>query len=386
MKMNKTTNLTADKETNMSKSMRTGIIRYNITDNNRKYCGQPRNFNVPKVVSIINGNVVQELVSKGDMYGYLGHGVRLQYGLTPSEAEPAISADGKMQLMPIDPCLRTISIKAYDDGTIEHEAEFIDNHLGRTAWEWFNNKTGGFSSVFTPSAENPTNFFGFDYVRMPNFDNNRGYIVADSAMYCITNEQKQLSLKQRAALQMAKLEEREVIMDSLVQNYLNLQNQLVSEIYENQQLTSKLDNLRATYDSTQKDIAALKSSVDSLTYENSRLIMPQQHQPMLKVDVNSDAHQNTVMDALATGQKRYEPMMSINLNDHQDKNCKMHSVEKVSTQPKTAVRLNFNSEFQQNEAIMDSLQQAAEKLRQESRPADSVSKKLIYAVDNAARR
>lgn len=128
----------------MSKSMRTGTIRYNITDRNRKYVGQPRNFNVPKVVALINSGAVQELVTKGDLYGYLGHGVRKEYGLMPNELGVATCADGQIKLTPIDPCLRTISIKAYEDGTIEHEAEFLDNHLGRTAWQWHTNKVGGF--------------------------------------------------------------------------------------------------------------------------------------------------------------------------------------------------------------------------------------------------
>lgn len=142
----------------MSKTMRTGTIRYNITDRGRKYVGQARQFDVAKVVAIINGGAVQELVNKGDMFGYLGHGVRADFGLLPDESVVTPTKDGGTQFTPIDPCCRTVRIKAYPDGTIEHEAEFIDNKLGHTAWEWFQNKIGGFPAYLHRQWKTPPCF------------------------------------------------------------------------------------------------------------------------------------------------------------------------------------------------------------------------------------
>lgn len=370
----------------MSKTMRTGIIRYNITNRNRKYVGQPRNFNVAKVVQLINSNTVQELVEKGDLFGYLGHDVRQTYGMTPSETGVATNADGKLQMLPIEPCIRTISIKAYDDGTIEHEAEFIDNHLGRTAWEWFKNKMGGFSSVFWPTPENPTAFFGFDYVRMPNFDSNRGYMVADSAMYDIADEQKQLSLKQRAALRQAKLEETAAIMDSIAHNYINMQQQVAVEKNTNQELLRKLNCLQAAYDSAQQDIAALKSDVDSLEYENSRLNIPQKHQPMMQLGISNTGQPDAVMDSTQQpAQPQHQPMMRVNINQPSHNSAVMDSVELKKTNNKP-ISFNTNNELNQPAAVMDSLRIAAETYRKEIEShtqTKATAKNLISALDKA---
>lgn len=229
----------------MSKTMRTGTIRYNITDRGRKYVGQARQFDVAKVVAIINGGAVQELVNKGDMFGYLGHGVRADFGLLPDESVVTPTKDGGTQFTPIDPCCRTVSIKAYPDGTIEHEAEFIDNKLGHTAWEWFQNKIGGFSSVFAPSMENPTMFYGFDYVRMPNFDGNRGYVM-DSALFEI--DPNRLTSRQKALLMKERLEEKAVIMDAVALRLHDYQIQFAAEQQANAALTADFNRLQAAYD------------------------------------------------------------------------------------------------------------------------------------------
>lgn len=352
MKM-KNKNWIEKKDINMSKSMRTGTIRYNITDRNRKYVGQPRNFNVPKVVALINSGAVQELVTKGDLYGYLGHGVRKEYGLMPNELGVATCADGQIKLTPIDPCLRTISIKAYEDGTIEHEAEFLDNHLGRTAWQWHTNKVGGFSSVFAPSTENPTAFMGFDYVRMPNYDSNRGFgYVADCAMYVQEDNAKLLSLKQRAAYRQAIIEEKAVIMDSIMQNYAHNLASIQKEIQSKEEILKKLNHLQAAYDCAQKNIAELQSTKDSLEYENSRLSIPSEHQPMMRLSVNNN---DSAMDSVEQQSK------------------------KTKEEP---LYLNTNNEFNHVNAVMDSLASLGQQCAQEMEPCDAdASTKLIRSLE-----
>ncbi len=156
----------------------TKVITYNLNDRGRKYRGKVRNFDVPALVRAINGGVTQEKVKHRDMFGYYGHWARLKFGMAPSEGG---IVDGRQ--VAIEPALVTTYLKAYDDGTVEHKAEFLDTNAGRLAKALFGKKTGGFSSAID---ENKPEFFGFDYVLEPNFSTNRGYDIAldgvDSAM------------------------------------------------------------------------------------------------------------------------------------------------------------------------------------------------------------
>lgn len=190
--------------------LKTDIIRYNLHDRGRKYVGQPRRFNVSKLAAIVNGARIQEMVKKRDLVGYLGHDIRRQFGLNPPEA--ALNG-GK--LIPIEPAFVTTYIKIFDDGTVEHQAQFLDTPLGIKAQEWHIAGLGGFSSVVAPNEEDPNDFFGFDYVRSPNFHGNRGYAVMDSLTY--EHELNRLTSKQKFNEIQARQMERDVVMDALFQ-------------------------------------------------------------------------------------------------------------------------------------------------------------------------
>lgn len=110
--------------------MSTGVISYNLHERGRKF-GQPRNFNIEKLMNLVNGEEIQEMVNKGDMVGYLGHDIRRQYGLNPPEAT---IQDGRF--IPIEPAFVTTYLKVFSDGTVEHEAKFLDTPLGKVAQEW----------------------------------------------------------------------------------------------------------------------------------------------------------------------------------------------------------------------------------------------------------
>lgn len=268
--------------------MTTGVIRYNIADRGRKFVGQPRNFNIPKVVELLNGGVVQELIGKGDLFGYLGHGVREEYGLFPDETAIA-NVNGKTQLTSIDPCCRTIYLKAFPDGTIEHEEEFTDTFLGQKAYEWHCKKIGGFSSVFAPNPENPSMFYGFDYVRMPNFDGNRGY-VADGAMFDI--DPGRITSKQQALLMQERLEERRVVMDSISQKLLIANQQVFAEQELNAHLHGDFDKLQAAYDEAQFQLRDMKFLLSQETPK---------HEPMLTLSAENwltESANQSVMDSI----------------------------------------------------------------------------------------
>lgn len=148
----------------------TQTIRYNLKDRARKHRGQQRNFNIPKMVSLINGGAVQERVRMRDMHGYLEHLPRIKFGMNPG----ACQIEGG-KVITIEPAIVTTMLKAYDDGTIEHTAEFLDTPPGQVAARMFNSKVGGFSSAIDEGAPE---FYGFDYVSEPNYALNRGYTFA----------------------------------------------------------------------------------------------------------------------------------------------------------------------------------------------------------------
>lgn len=154
--------------------METETIRYNLRERMRKHRGQPRNFDIPRLVKTINGGAVQERVRMRDMHGYLEHTPRIRFGMNPGACQ---IEGGKM--ITIEPAIVTTYLKAYDDGTVEHRAEFLDTPPGQVAQRMMKSKVGGFSSAID---EGRPEFYGFDYVSEPNFALNRTYAVAlDSA-------------------------------------------------------------------------------------------------------------------------------------------------------------------------------------------------------------
>lgn len=155
---------------------RTEVIRYNVKDRGRDFTGVDRDVDIPSLVLLVNGPFVQESVRKGDIYGYMGHGFREKYGLDLPEA---IIDPQTGKTVTLEPAVKTVMIKAYDDGTIEHQQEFMPTAAGQIARRLYQGKSWGFSSVFyAPTVGNkrvPKNYFGMDFVKSPNYDTNRGY-------------------------------------------------------------------------------------------------------------------------------------------------------------------------------------------------------------------
>lgn len=156
---------------------KTGIIKFNLADRMRKHRGQERNFDIEAAVRLINSGSVQERVKHGDMVGYFGHWPRVKFGLDPDEGG---FLDGKQ--VSLEPAIRTVLLKAYPDGTVEHEQEFLDTASGKVADRVHGSKAYGFSSAMDSRRLGgktvPTGFFGFDLVREPNYTANRGYAMA----------------------------------------------------------------------------------------------------------------------------------------------------------------------------------------------------------------
>lgn len=149
-----------------------GLIRYNIKDRGRKHLGQDRNFDIKKLCDSINGGATQERVKTRGMLGYYGHEPRKLAGMNIAES---VVIAGKYN--ELEPALITTYLKAFPNGDIEHQSEFLETESGKKAALMNSQKIGGFSSAIKDGSYE---FYGFDYVLMPNFSSNRSYLL-DSA-------------------------------------------------------------------------------------------------------------------------------------------------------------------------------------------------------------
>ncbi len=211
--------------------MKTEVIRFNVRERGRRYRGQDRNFDTAALAALVNGPEVQERVKNGDLLGYYGHWPRVKFGL---DVQEGALVGGKP--VHLEPAIRTTSIKAYPDGTIEHQAEFLDTAPGRLAQRLYQSKTGGFSSAINAprrgSTQVPNGFYGFDYVLEPNYTGNRGYAL-DSAGNRIDREE---------------LDESEVEVLDAVEEYTGMV----------QATTAMLDRVQADYDRQAEVLLALQ--------------------------------------------------------------------------------------------------------------------------------
>jgi hypothetical protein len=145
------------------------IIKFNVKDRGRQFLGQPRDFNIQKLCKSINGGACQERIRTRAMFGYFGHGLRKLVGMDIPE-----SAVISGKYTEIEPAVVTTYLKAYENGDIEHQSEFLDTDSGQRAAKMFESKVGGFSSAI--KADN-YEFCGMDWVFDSNYVANRPYIL-----------------------------------------------------------------------------------------------------------------------------------------------------------------------------------------------------------------
>jgi len=166
---------------------RTGIIRYNLLDTARTYTGQPRRLDIAAAMRLFNGPAVQEAIKNRDIVGYVGHQFREKYGLDPKETV----IEGGRQIT-LEPSNFTVSVRCLPDGTLEHEQEFLDTAAGRIAERLWESKAYGFSSaIHAPERAGmrvPLGFFGMDFVKSPNYTQNRGYMLDSAGPGCFEDD------------------------------------------------------------------------------------------------------------------------------------------------------------------------------------------------------
>jgi hypothetical protein len=156
-------------------------LEYNLKDTGRVLTGKDRsNVDVQSMIDKINSRVMQEEVDAGDIKGFCGHQIRQLYGIRPPES---VIIDGRT--IYLEPAIRTVSLKALDDGTVIHRQEFYENEAGEHVYRQYKAKVGGFSTAVNYFVDGPVlkpNIFaGIDYVFSPNFLENASIGLFDSA-------------------------------------------------------------------------------------------------------------------------------------------------------------------------------------------------------------
>lgn len=147
---------------------------FNIFNDGRKHHPASRQkWELKALKDVINHGATQELIKLGEAVGYWGHGIRELTGkLNPSEIE-IVQQGNNAVVVKSNPVVRTVSLSIDDHGNVTHEQEFLDNTDGRAAFEAYQQGIGGFSWCFggddLPTGRVARKFFGFDWVRQPNF-------------------------------------------------------------------------------------------------------------------------------------------------------------------------------------------------------------------------
>jgi len=233
------------------------LITYNLTERGRKHRGQDRNFNIPALCASINGEKTQEVVKTRAMIGYYGHLARVLLNFQRVE-----SAVIKGKYTEIEPALVTIYLKAYPDGTIEHQTEFLDTPSGYKASRAHANRIGGFSSHIDPRTNE---LVAYDYVLEQNYLHNKGYaldsvnmVLDDVSGYGITLDQ---------VVEAFETEERDSLLAILEQRNAQIAQMsmaLDSATIENEELLSMLASKKTDMVLDSAAILPLSVSLDSV--------------------------------------------------------------------------------------------------------------------------
>lgn len=159
----------------------TQVIKFNLYDRGWKHNGKDRsNYDVPGIIRKLNSPMIQEQVEAGKLNGFCGHQIRERYGMIPPEFDVI---GGKKVLL--EPGIRTVYLKAHENGDVEHRQEFYRNETGDHIFRQYKAEQGGFSMSMNYFIDvdtlRPNIFGGFDYVFVQNFLDNACIGLFDSA-------------------------------------------------------------------------------------------------------------------------------------------------------------------------------------------------------------
>lgn len=135
--------------------------------------GNGRRYVLHAIKNMIKSPQTQEGLRLGELYGYFGHGIRQATNkMRPSELE-VVMMNGKPVVIQNVPANRTMSIDVDDEGNVSHTQEVLDTSSGLIVQSMIDSGVGGWSWACSGATSNgadyPNSFFGFDYVKQPNF-------------------------------------------------------------------------------------------------------------------------------------------------------------------------------------------------------------------------
>ena len=243
-------------------SKKTKVITYNLADRGREHNGVDRSdLDIQSMVNRINAPDVQELVKSGDMFGYYGHELRARFGMNPPDVWVNPQTGENIR---IEPALRTIELSADSDGNVTTRHEFLDTDSGKYSERLYANNAGGFSSAIlrkmgANGKYEVTSFDGFDYVRQPNYNTNRGDGMFDSLFWLDEAEELAFDgmatitpdkLAIRTALETAIIHQYDSVLmaiqsDAMINHYQNEAMQAQNEYLERQRRIDDIQNRRA---------------------------------------------------------------------------------------------------------------------------------------------
>lgn len=202
-------------------SKKTKLITYNLSDRGRSEgVGTDRSdVSIKSMVDRINASDTQELVASGDMYGYYGHELRGRFGMNPPDVWVNPETGESIRL---EPAIRTIKLSADNDGNVSAQHEFLDTDNGKYSERLYANNAGGFSSAVMRKMGNAgkydvTGFHGYDYVRQPNYNTNRGNGMFDAMFW--TDEDAQMAFDSLAGLSPERAAMRAALETAIIHQY-----------------------------------------------------------------------------------------------------------------------------------------------------------------------
>ena len=132
--------------------------------------GSPRNYDPKKYKAMVENPKTQMHIKNGYAIGGYTHDIRNSKGLLKN-----LDDNGN----PIIPALKTLSMEWIPTGNgyglVKHTQRIANNKIGKEIQELIKAGIGGFSSAHNLTTGD---FFGFDYVALPNFTTNR--VIVDN--------------------------------------------------------------------------------------------------------------------------------------------------------------------------------------------------------------
>ncbi|WP_413113370.1 hypothetical protein [Thaumasiovibrio sp. DFM-14] len=157
----------------MAKVLKTVTDRFSLLNDGRKLGSNKRNYLIEAVRKTIESPQTQELLRLGEAFGYFGHSRRELAGKPKIAETEVVNIKGKPVVIDNVPSNRTVSISVDDEGIVTHTQEILATPTGELLMSMLDSGAGGWSWVTsgrdTSMASIVRSFFGFDFVKQPNF-------------------------------------------------------------------------------------------------------------------------------------------------------------------------------------------------------------------------